>query len=126
MGPDQRLVSAESVVKGTRLSEIAAHIGPLRVLVVIFGLLSLPCVFLGEVDTPPWDVVVGQVMPGLVLFMIWALPFDMLMARVFMSDKPADRQFAYRWVIRVDLALWLLLLAFWGTFFAVLLTGRLT
>lgn len=109
-----------------RLGEIAAHIGPLRVLVVIFGLLSLPCVFIGEVDTSPWDVLIKQVVPGLVLFMIWALPFDMLMARVFMSDKPEDQQIAYRWVIRVDLLLWLLLLAFWGTFFAVLMSSRLT
>ncbi len=126
MGSDQRLVSVNSQVKGSGLSEIAAHIGPLRVLVVVLGLLSLPCVFLGEVGTPPWDVIVGQVVPGLVLFMIWALPFDMLMARVFMSDKPADEQLPYRWAIRVDLTLWLLLLAFWGTFFAVLLSGRLT
>lgn len=126
MGSDQRLVSAESVVKAVRLSEIAARIGPLRVMVVVLGLLSLPGVFLGEIETPPWGVIVGQVVPGLVLFMIWALPFDMLMARVFMSDKPADEQLSYRWVIRVDLALWLLLLAFWGTFFAILLSGRLT
>lgn len=107
------------------MGKIATHIGPLRVLVVVLGLLSLPCVFVGEVDTPPWNVIVGQVVPGLVLFMIWALPFDMLMARVFMSDKPADEQLAYRWAIRVDLALWLLLVLFWGTFFAVLLSGRL-
>ncbi len=103
---------------------IAAHIGPLRVMVVMLGLLTLPCVFVGELDSVFWDVLINKITPGVVLFMIWVLPFDMLMARIFMSDKPEATKVAYRTVIKVDLVLWLLLLAFWGTFFVILVVGR--
>lgn len=101
------------------------RIGWLRAFMLLLGVLSLPCAFITEVDTAPWDTLILHVSPGFALLMIWSIPFDILMARVFMSDKPETERAAYRTVIKVDLALWLALLLVWGVFFATLLQERL-
>jgi hypothetical protein len=60
-----------------------------------------------------------------VLFLIWAMPFDMLMAKLFMSDKPPGQRSRYKTIIVVDLLVWLLLVVIWGQLFAELVMKRL-
>lgn len=101
------------------------RIGWLRAFVLVLSLLSLPCAFITEVRTPPWDILILHVMPGFALLMIWSIPFDILLARIFMSDKPEAERTAYRTAIKADLVTWLALLLVWGVFFTALLRDRL-
>jgi hypothetical protein len=93
--------------------------------VAALALLTLPCLFLQGVREHPWDVLFGQVVPALVLLLIWAIPFDMLMARVFMSDAQDTERTRYRAIIQFDLVIWGALLLFWGYFFLRLIGQRL-
>jgi hypothetical protein len=96
----------------------------MRILVIILALASLPCRFLRTIETHPWDIIISQIVPGLVLFLIWAIPFDMLMAKIFMMDKPAHERRRYKTIIVIDLIVWLLLVIIWGQLFLELISGR--
>jgi hypothetical protein len=97
----------------------------MRIFVIILALASLVCRFLRDIDLSfPWDIIIIQIVPGLVLFLIWAIPFDMLMARVFMTDKPAAERSRYKAIILIDLIIWLLLVVIWGQVFIKLISGR--
>ncbi len=103
-------------------SSAVAHIGVLRIAVAIIAVSFLPFVFFDGQSQSVLGIVATQAVPGLVLFMIWALPFDMIMARVFMADKQGPERDRHKTVIKLDLAIMVLLLVFWGPFFFSLLT----
>jgi hypothetical protein len=97
----------------------------MRIFVIILALASLVCRFLRDLEPVfPWDIIIIQIVPGLVLFLIWAIPFDMLMARVFLTDKPAAERSRYKAIILIDLIIWLLLVVIWGQVFIKLISGR--
>ena len=97
------------------------RIGILRLLVAGFVLVCLPMVFFTGTSRSGWGIIPSQVMPGLVLFMAWALPFDMLMARVFMADKEGRARQRYKLIIALDALLLVALVVFWGPFFLALI-----
>lgn len=113
-----------ALIRFSRLKQLLTNIGPLRVIVAVLALALVPIVFLQSVNTQPWALIFQQVVPGLVFFLIWSIPFDMLMARVFMSDTAEPERARYRQVIKVDFIVWLLLAIFWGLFFVKLLSDR--
>jgi hypothetical protein len=97
----------------------------MRIFVIILALASVVCRFLRDLEPVfPWDIIIIQIVPGLVLFLIWAIPFDMLMARVFMTDKTAAERSRYKTIILIDLLIWLLLVIVWGPVFTELIRGR--
>jgi len=102
------------------------QIGPLRWFVAILAVLAAPCAFLQSAEfTPPWNILITSVMPGVALFMIWAIPLDILMARVFQVEADAAIRARYRTVIRFDLVVLVIMLLSWGVFFIQLMTQRL-
>lgn len=93
-------------------------LGPVRACVALIALLCLPMVFLsGGEAYEGWRIIPDQVVPGLVVLIVWALPFDILMIKVFMSDQDEAAKARGRQVIRIDLLLIILLLLFWVPFF---------
>ena len=95
-----------------------SNVGVLRILLAIIVLLCLPMVFLGGASSSGWGLIPSQITPALVVLLVWALPFDMLMARVFMSQAENDStRIRYRQIIRLDALLILALVMFWGPFF---------
>jgi hypothetical protein len=101
---------------------LVARVGVLRIAVASIAIAFLPFVFFSGERESVLGVIATQVVPGLALFMIWALPFDMLMARVFMVDKHGPERDRYKTVITLDIVLLVALLVFWGPFFFSLLT----
>lgn len=77
-----------------------------------------------DFETPPWDIIIVDIAPGFVLFFLWAIPFDILMARIFMSDKPPEQQARYKTIIVTDLIIWLLLAVTWGQLFVSMIINR--
>lgn len=99
-----------------------ALLGPVRSAVALIALSCLPMVFLaGGDDYQSWRIIPSQVVPGLVVLLVWALPFDILMIKVFMSDQDEVGKARYRRMIHVDLLLILALVLFWVPFFLRLL-----
>ena len=95
-----------------------SNVGWLRILLAIFVLLCLPIVFLSGTGSNGWGLIPNQITPALVVLLVWALPFDMLMARVFMSQaEDGSTRIRYRQIIKLDTLLILALMLFWGPFF---------
>ena len=64
-----------------------------------------------------WEIVIGQVTPALVLMVFWAIPLDILMAKIYMTEEGDSLRRRYVGVIRFDLVLMGVLLVAWGPFF---------
>lgn len=96
----------------------AKRVGALRWFVALLAVATLPAAAVSDLQTPPWSILAGAVAPGIAFFLLWAIPFDMLMARVFLAGGGPDRGRAdYRAVLVFDALLWLLLLVVWARFF---------
>lgn len=102
------------------------QVGVLRWLVALLALVSVPCAFMQNMMfAEPWDIIIRSIMPGVALFLIWAIPLDLIMAKVFQSDGKETSYQRYRIVIRFDLLIWLMILLAWGYFFLSVMQQRL-
>ena len=81
----------------------------------------LVLVFFSHAETVGWGRIPSQVVPALVILLAWVLAFDLLMARVLMSDQNDVARQRYRSVIKLDVILLVALLLFWGPFFVTIL-----
>lgn len=102
---------------------IFKQVGALR---VTWGLIVVLCVimvfFSGDDDTG-WHVFPAYIAPVVVILNIWGLFFDLLMSWLFMREKPAQESLRYRNIMIWDGFLVILLLAFWGPFYASMFSG---
>lgn len=101
---------------------LLTRIGPLRAILGGFVLLCLPVAFISGGDSAGWRIAPDQIVPALVALLVWSLPFDILMARLWMGEYQGAAQARYRTIMRFDTALIAALLVFWGPFFVRLLT----
>ncbi|MEZ5591390.1 MAG: hypothetical protein R3F53_12070 [Gammaproteobacteria bacterium] len=123
----QTVVEPQQAAPDTTADSWPRQIGPLRWMVAILALVAAPCAYLQDVSMgSPWDLLIKTVMPGVALFLIWAIPLDILMAKVFKSEADAATQARYRRVIRFDLMVMLVMLLSWGYFFLQIMLQRLT
>ena len=100
------------------MRNFSARMGVLRLVLAVLIIASLPLVFLQESASDPIsNIVIGQVIPALVLMVFWAIPLDILMARIYMAEQDEDVRRRYVEIIRFDLGLMGVLLIMWGPFF---------
>jgi hypothetical protein len=78
-------------------------------------------VFLATGDAQGWRAIPSYVAPVLVVLIVWGLLFDMLMARVLMSEQQGLARDRYKAVLLVDAILLAALLLFWMPFYVALL-----
>jgi hypothetical protein len=97
------------------------NIGFLRQLLGLLGLVTLVCHFI-EPQNSPWIVIVDNVVPALVVMVVWVLPFDAFMARVFLSERAPEQRGRYLDIIKFDIVLLVLLVAVWGPYFVTALS----
>ena len=97
------------------------NIGFLRQLLGLLGLVTLVCRFI-EPKNSPWIVIVDNVVPALVVMVVWVLPFDAFMARVFLSERAPEQRGRYLDIIKFDIVLLVLLVAVWGPYFVTALS----
>ena len=110
---------------GWRIFDFCRRIGWLRSGILALSVLSLPCAFIREVDSTFWSVLIVHTAPGFAFLMIWSIPFDVVLAKIFMADKPAAEQADYRLAIKVDWVVWAAMVLVWGWFLAAVLQQRL-
>ena len=107
----------------TLSSGFLGRIGPHRSALLILVLGCLPLAFFAYGDHDGWRVVPVYIAPVLVVIFIWLLLFDMLMNRVMIADKPPAERPRYRLAFRLDIALLLAIVLFWGPFYYAMLKG---
>ncbi len=61
------------------------------------------------------------VAPAFYVIMLFVIPLDIIMTRVFMGDAEDDQRARYRFIIRVEVALMALMLLSWMPFIIKLL-----
>ncbi|MGH8507945.1 MAG: hypothetical protein ACREVH_04410 [Gammaproteobacteria bacterium] len=96
-----------------RVRNLVGFVGPLRTLLiatVAILVAAAPCAE-GATGHSGWDVVRGAVAPALATLAALALPVDMAMAGIFMTQ--ASERSRYRTILRLDLLLLILLLIAW-------------
>ena len=96
-----------------------ALLHPLRVVLVVCAVLvACAAPFAdGSVHMHDWRLLPGVVAPSIMMMLVFALPLDMTMARIFMSDADENERARLRFVIRVEIAVLIGMLAAWTPFF---------
>lgn len=107
---------------GTGLRQFVADVGALRL--ALYCLAAATIAFAGDPEFEAirfgWALVTTLVIPALSPMVLMVLLFDMLMARVLMSDVQGAARARYRLVLKVDAAVVVLMLLAWGPFFLAL------
>ncbi len=70
----------------------------------------------GSVHLHDWRLLPSVVAPSVMMMLVFALPLDITMARIFMSDASDAERARLRFVIKVEVVALLLLLAAWSPF----------
>lgn len=100
-----------------------SRIGFLRVLFALSVAVCAPMALYAQEEPLGWLVFPVYVAPVLVILLFWGLLFDMLMSRVFMSDKQGEARAPHRTVLWLDATLIVVLLLSWLPFFYSLVAG---
>lgn len=95
-----------------------AKLGALRgMLVIILVLLIIMGPFAGgDVKITGFALFTSVVAPAFYVIMLFVIPLDMIMTRVFMGEAEGEQRARYRFIIRVELALMALMLLAWMPF----------
>lgn len=98
-------------------------IGFLRgaLVVVVLSLIALAPFAGGPAQFSGWGLVVTVVAPAFYVVVLFVLPLDMLMTRVFMSDKSGAERARFRRILWTEAVLLVLMIASWAPFVAKLL-----
>ena len=70
----------------------------------------------GEVKPTGISMLMTVVAPAFYVIMLFVLPLDITMSRVFMSDKEGDERARFQFIIRAEIALFVLMLLSWFPF----------
>lgn len=90
------------------------------ILLICFGPFSG-----GEVKATGISVLMTVVAPAFYIIMLFVLPLDITMSFVFMSDKEGRERARFRFIIRAEIALFLLMVLSWFPFIYRLLKTAL-
>jgi len=110
--------SSDPELDSVRHDNLPRRVGFLRSALAFVVLLCLPMAFFSTAEPVGWETIPSYVVPGLVVCIVWALPFDILMSRIFLlgSGDP-DYRHRHRSIVLLDLGMLIALLIFWGPFF---------
>ena len=96
-----------------------SNLGTLRgIMAVVVVILAVAAPFAGGgVQYTGWRMLPTLIAPAVAPIFFFVLPLDMMMCGVYMSGQSEAERARYRYIIRADLVLWLLLTLAWGAFF---------
>jgi len=100
------------------LMQFFSKLGALRtmlVIIVLFLILMGP-ISGGEARVAGFALFTSVVAPAFYVIMLFVLPLDITMSRVFMREAQGAERARYRFIIRLELALFVLMLLAWLPF----------
>ncbi len=89
--------------------------------VIVLLLIVMGPISGGEARNSGFALFTGVVAPSFYVIMLFVLPLDMTMSRVFMGEAQGDERARYRFIIRLELVLLALMLLAWLPFILRLL-----
>ena len=100
------------------LATVLGRLGPLRTMLVIIvlALIVISPFAGGRVVVSGWAIITTLLAPTLYVIMVFVLPLDIVMTRVFMSAAEGEARARYVRIIRIELLLLILLLISWAPF----------
>lgn len=98
------------------------YIGVLRLGLALFTFTLISMApFASEATLVGWGIVVGAVAPAVTIIMLFLLPLDMMMSRIYMVDTEGAERLRYQRIFWLEFSLFIALAAAWGPFIANLL-----
>lgn len=94
-------------------------VSPLRALLLLIT-VCVSCVgpFLdGTADPHSWRIIPTVIAPAFMMILVFALPLDMTMTLVFMSDTAPERRIQLRRELKLEAAAMALMLIAWTPFY---------
>jgi hypothetical protein len=105
-----------------RLPSLPALLGPVRILLLAVVALCIVLVPFSDARPQGWGIVPAYLAPVAVMLSFFILLLDMMMNRIFMSDKPEEQKAVHRHIIRIELVALVVMMLAWSPFFYGLLT----
>jgi len=109
------------------LKRLLETLGPLRSMLVTGSVLASGGAFFasgGYYDPMSWAIVPRAVEPIMAVSLLFLLPLDMLMTRVFISSTQGEERQRYRRIMRVEIVVFGLLAVSWSPFMVSVFAGR--
>lgn len=105
------------------LKQIFSRLGALRTMLVTIVLLLILMgpISGGEARVSGFALFTSVVAPAFYVIMLFVLPLDITMSRVFMGEAQGEEKLRYRFIIRLELVLLALMLLAWLPFILKLL-----
>ncbi len=105
------------------LKQILSRLGALRAMLVAIVLLLILMgpISGGEARVSGFALFTSVVAPAFYVIMLFVLPLDITMSRVFMGEAQGEEKLRYRFIIRLELVLLALMLLAWLPFVLKLL-----
>ncbi len=105
------------------LKQIISRLGALRAMLVTIVLLLILMgpISGGEARISGFALFTSVVAPAFYVIMLFVLPLDITMSRVFMGEAQGEEKLRYRFIIRLELVLLALMLLAWLPFILKLL-----
>lgn len=99
------------------------RLGVLRglLVVIVLVLIVMGPVSGGDAQITGFAVLTSVVAPAFYVIMLFVLPLDITMSRVFMGEAEGEEKLRYRFIIRLELVLLALMLLAWLPFILKLL-----
>lgn len=98
--------------------QLVVRLGVLRSLLLAATLLVIMAAPFadGSVHMHDWRLLTNVVAPTLMMMLVFAIPLDITMARVFMTDATAEERARLAFAVRVEAVALVLMLAAWTPF----------
>ncbi len=97
---------------------VLARLGTLRILLLSGAVLVIAAAPFadGAVHMHDWRLVPSVIAPSVMMMLVFALPLDMTMARIFMADADDGERARLGFVIRLEAVVYVAMLAAWTPF----------
>ncbi len=109
------------------IKQILRTLGPLRTMLVVLVLLLIAVGPFsgGEARVEGFAVFTSVVAPAFYVIMLFVIPLDITMTRVFMGESRGAERARYRFIIRLEVVLMVLMVLAWLPFVLDLLRRSL-
>ena len=99
-----------------RVAKLVASLGALRVLLATLTIFVVACAPFSDGPTAHtgWRLLTTAIAPALFVMLVFLLPLDMMMSKLFMSAEQGAGRERLKRIIRVEVVLLLALLVAWG------------
>ncbi|MCZ6895437.1 MAG: hypothetical protein O7H40_15505 [Gammaproteobacteria bacterium] len=97
---------------------LVGRLGILRLLLIMVALVIIAAAPFADGSSPlhDWRLLPSVVAPSIMMMLVFAIPLDITMARIFMADADAAEISRLKFIIRTEIAVYVVLIGAWIPF----------